>query len=355
MTQVIHIPDWQPTPFERPQPQPRAPLPPFPAGSYDRVLPFTPPSRDVLFYRGNFCGVRVPGVPSLPESAGYTLPGGDKTLIMSLEIFRHTPEWQDEILRQHAIRGYTHFQFSIGHAIEQGWPIDQYVTLAKRAQDRFGLFADHWFLGGGPWGWWRGRTDQNRDRDAAYWAPIVDPWIDALLANQAIDCACVGWQLDAQNKESDTRTGNGPLQSIIDHFADKLAPLNIPIGTHWINEAGAWNTPMDRFAWWKRQRNKLTWFHHQGDVNLDVPTYQAKLCDTLNPFGDGRMGRSGLFGDRPFGLVVFEDSAQAQFDDPTRNTEDMGDQRGLLLCCTKAAASVSGFGNGARMSDGSPL
>ena len=231
---------------------------------------------------------------------------------------------------------------SIGHSVGAGQSIDQYVQTSKLIQS-YGLWVDHWFLGGG-----FGETDQfnTRDQDAAFWKPRLDPWIDTLLANKAIDAACVGWQLDGYNKESDTRTGNGPLQSIIDYLADRLAPREIPIGTHWLNEAGAWTVPMDRFAWWKRQRNRLSWFHHQGDVNMPVSEYQAKLVDTLQPFGDGRMGTSGLFGDRPFGLVVYECSAQAQFDE--RCTEDQGDLRGYLLCCSKAAGQVAGYGNGAR-------
>ena len=132
-----------------------------------------------------------------------------------------------------------------------------------------------------------------------------------------------------------------------------------------MNESGSWSVywrngewVFDRFQGWRDQRNKLTWFHHQGDVDLDIPTYQAKLKDTLDPFGDGRMGRSGLFGDRPFSLVVYECSAQGQFGTAGRNpwiTEEEGDLRGFLLCCTKGASFPGGYGNGARRPDGSVL
>ena len=329
----------------RPAPVARPPLPAFPPGKYDRELPFTPPPADVLFYRGNFCGVRVPEVPNLPGMAGYTLPGGDKSLVMSLDVFKYdSVEQQNLILGAHAQRSYTHYQCSIGHAIEQGWSIDRYVEFSARVQAIVG-FADHWFIGGGPW--------NTRDADASFWAPVLDPWIDALLASGAIDAACVGWQLDQFNKPGD------PILSIIDYVAGRLGPSNIPIGTHWVNEAGGWwqtgGDPGDRFSWWSRMRNRVLWFHHQGSTTLDIPTYQAKLVDTLQPFGDGRMGTSGLFGDRPFGLVVYECSAQDQFDDPTGHTEDLGDLRSYLLCCTRAASTVSGFGNGARRPDGSPL
>jgi hypothetical protein len=338
----------------RPPYQPRAPLPPMPPGSYDRTLPFTPPvgpSRD--FYRGDFCGVRVPGIPLLPEMSGFTVDGwrdnrvgGLNPPIMALDIPRYWKVSRDlviENLNAHAIRGYTHLQCSAGHALEQGLSIDDYVEYSKLVQAIVG-FADHWFLGGGPWSARdkNGNWTEARDRDRAYWAPILNPWIDALLANQAIDCACVGWQLDGGNKE------NEPIQSIIDYFADRLRPHDIPIGTHWLNEAGAWNFPMDRFKWWQSQRGKLRWFHHQGDVNMDIPLYQAKLVDTLQPFGDGRMGAPG-----EFALVIYECSAQAQFD--LQMSEDVGNQRGFLLCCTAASSHVGGYGNGARRPDGSVL
>lgn len=323
----------------------RAPLPPFPAGAYDRDPPVVPAGPDRLFYRGNFCGIRVPGAPGVVGGPNFTVPGGDTSLVMACLLDRYPLEWQGAFLERYASYGYTHLQMSVGHSAARGQSIDQYVATAKRAQ-AMGLWVDHWFLGGG-------RDDgmdtyAKRDQDVRYWKPLLDPWIDALLANEAMDCACVGWQLDQYN------VPGAPMQSIIDYLADRLGPHHLPIGTHWVNEAGGWWADGgNRFDWWKAQRNKLSWFHHQGDVNLSIPDYQAKLVDTLNPFGDGRMGTSGLFGDRPFGLVVYECSAQNQFDEQC--SEDEGDARGFLLCCTKARTQVSGYGNGARRQDGSWL
>jgi hypothetical protein len=329
----------------RPQPAlvTRPPLPPLPAGVYDRTFPQLP-ARDVLTYRGNFCGIRVPEAPGVVGGANATIPGGDTSLVMACHLDRYPQEIQDQYLARYASYGYTHVQQSIGHSAEAGRSIAQFVETQQRIQS-YGLFADIWFLGGPGFA--------TRDRDATYWRPRLDPWIDALLANDAIDTACVGWQLDGYNKESDTRTGNGPLQSTIDYLADRLGPHNIPIGTHWINEAGAWNTPMDRFSWWRRQRNRISFFHHQGDVRMPIPLYQAKLADTLSAFGDGRVGRSGLFGDRPFGLVVFECSAQGQFDGYI--SEDEGDLRSYLLMCTSGVSRPVGYGNGCRGRLGEPV
>lgn len=309
-----------------------------------------------MYYRGNFCGIRVPGVPLLPGMAGFTVPGwrdnaegGLNPPFFSVDIARYfveQPEVADHILESYAGRGYTHLQCTVGHAVEIGMSIDQYIAYCARAKS-FGLWVDQWLLGFGL---------MSRDRDAEYWRPILNPWIDALLSNNVIDCACVGWQLDQFNTGT-PRTIDGrmqsPIQSIIDYVADRVGPANVPLGTHWVNEAGAWNDPFNRFQWWKDQQNKLLWFHHQGDVDIDIGLYQAKLVDTLDHFGDGSMGRSGLFGNRPFGLVVYECSAQKQFD--LRCSEDEGDLRGFLLCCTRSKGQIDGYGNGARRPDGTVL
>lgn len=356
-------------------PPPRAPLPPDPPGQYDRVLPFTPPSQpDKLFYRGNFCGVRVPGIPLLPGMAGYTVPPWNQNQapfcppIMAQDLMFYWAKGLTDAVSSYFqvyLRdGYTHLQVSVGHAVEAGLSPDQLVAFCWAAKSAGIRFLDFWWLGGGPWGWDSERPDihpENRDRDWAYWWGVIQPYWQAVLS--LMDCCCVGWQLDGYNTADPRQidsTWQAPIQNIIDGFAALCVPLEIPIGTHWRNEAGAWPSPpnpyglpVDRFGWWKRQHGELTWFHHQGDVNLDIGTYQAKLVDTLNPFGDGRMGTSGLFGDRPYSLIVYEDSAQAQFN--LYMNEDEGDQRGYLLSCTHAASHVGGYGNGARLPDGSVL
>jgi hypothetical protein len=329
---------------------PRGALPPFPAGSFDRVLPFTPPvGPDRLFYRGQFCGLRLPGAPAVVGGPA------DPALMMACLLDRYPRAWQDAFLQHYAACGYTHLQRSIGHALPFGaWggvTLDAFLELTGRAQAA-GLFADQWFLGG--------EALMTRDGDAAYWQPILDPLIDAMLAAHAIDTACVGWQLDAYNAIGP------PIRSIIQYCADKVGPHDIPLGTHWMNEAGGWWDAHEpgyggsdaRFVWWQSMRNQVLWFHHQGDTTMartDPKLYQDKLKDTLDPFGDGRMGTSGLFGDRPFGVTVFECSAQDQFNGVT--SEDEGDLVGYLICCATGThgAHVSGYGNGARRPDGTAL
>jgi hypothetical protein len=316
------------------------PQPVWATSNYDKTLWFDVPQEpSVGFYRGNFCGIALPdGLSPLPGMAGYTVPSYKHPPVMALDIPRFPVDQQIALLDAYASRGYTHLQCSIGHAAEQGLSIDAYIDYCGRAR-QFVPFLDHWFLGGGNW--------NARDMAIDYWRPIVDPWIDALLANDLIDCACVGWQLDGYNTGTPRMVDGrlqSPIQSIIDHFADRLVSLGKKLGTHWMNaEGGAWNDPYDRVRWWRvENRDKLQFWHDQGDVDHPIDLYQAKLVDKVWPL-EGTDAK----------LVVYECSAQAQFD--LRCTEDQGDLKSYLLLCTKVAVPFGGYGNGARRPDGSSL
>jgi hypothetical protein len=366
-------------------PQKRAPLPPFPIpgadpskpvwaeNTYDHEIWFDVPNKpDLLFYRGQFSGIALPdGMKPLVGMAGFTEPWVKRTCVMAQDIPRFWLEGQrdncEELLRQYgAVRGLTHLQASICHLVEEGekrgWPMNKILDFAIEylgLAHRYVPFLDPWMMGGvGSFGTMNpdGSFSAGRDQDVAYWRPKWQPWFDELKRTRLIQACCVGWQLDGGNT-SDPRVIEGraqsPIQSIIDYVAGECVQADIPVGAHWMNEAMAWRTPMDRFAFWREQHGKLTWGHHQGDVNIPVDLYQAKIKDTLDHFGDGSMGMSGLHNDRPFGLVVYEQLAQKYFDD--KATEDDVDLRGFLICCTKARVPVSGYGNGARRPDGSVL
>jgi hypothetical protein len=350
----------------------RAPLPPFPAPvDYKTVLPFAPPSgRDLHFYRGNFCGVRVKGAPTVPGANG-----ANPECIMACLLDNYPRAVQDQFLQQYVDAGYTHLQRSLGHALGYGHSIDEFITLSKRARS-IGLFCDVWCIAnefpGFQW-----------NADASYWGPILDPYLDRLVDSGTIDLACPSWQMD---QVMGGAPGNATI-SIIAHVADRLPPT-IPVYTHWVNEALAWWKKVgtnadgsdigevwsdkyqtievhDRFSWWYAMRPYLTGGHHQGNTRMLCKEYQDRLCDTLDFFGGptsrdtgkGDMGRSQRDGDREFLLTVFECSAQDQFDDTPGNpyaiSETEGDQRGYILCCTASPwGGRLSYGNGARMPDG---
>lgn len=329
--------------------------------NYDHVLPFTPPvGPDLYFYRGQFCGLRVAGAPVVPGSN----PDNPECVMACL--LDNYPKWvQDEFLRLYCGYGYTHLQRSLGHALGYGATIDQFNELSKRAQ-RLGLFADVWFIANEFPGF-------EPNRDASFWGPKLEPFIDSMLAASAIDVACPCWQMDQIMQGA---PGNATI-SIIAYVANKL-PGTIPVFTHWMNDALAWwktggevwTDPQhwptginvyDRFTFWLAMQPYLTGAHYQGNTTMartDPQTFQGHLRDTLNPFNDGKMGyatRRG-FGEK-FRLLITECTAQDQFNGTCSELE--GDGVGYLLTCTKGdhnnGGVMSGYGNGARMPDGSAL
>lgn len=342
----------------------RAPLGPFPQPpGYKFVLPFRPPGRDLLFYRGQFCGIRIPGAPIVP---GCNASNPD--LVMTCLLDHYPAEIQDHFLLTYAQDGFSHLQRSFGHAMpNDGWTgtsLDDFVALSAKAQSQYGLFVDQWIIGGGGL--------YNCNQDLSYWRPIIDRLCDAFIANGVVDTACVGWQLD---QLFGAVPGNITIE-VIAYIAKKL-PQTVPLYTHWMNEALAWwktggevwtdeftgsTNVMDRFTWWWVMQPYLTGGHHQGNTTMarkDPKQYQDRLCDTLDYFGGdtgkGTMGQSHRNGVTPFKLDVFECTGQDQFDGSC--SEDEGDMVSFLLMCTQShtGATMSGYGNGCRLQDGSPL
>jgi hypothetical protein len=358
-------------------PVPREPLPPYPAPvDYKTVLPFTPPTgRARDFYRGQFCGLRVAGAPTVPGSNG-----ANPECIMACLLDNYPPAIQHQFLSQYAEAGYTHLQRSLGHALGYGHSIDAFLALTRTAQREYGLFADVWLIANEFPGF-------VHDADAAYWGPILDPYLARLVDAGAIDLCCPSWQMDQVMSGA---PGNATI-SILAHVAKQLPP-SIPLYSHWVNEALAWWKKVgtnpdgsdigeiwsdeyqtievhDRFSWWYAMRYYLTGGHHQGNTRMLMKEYQDRLCDTLDYFGDergrdtgkGDMGQSLRSGTpTPFALTVFECSAQDQFDDTPGNPyaidELEGDQRGYVLMCTTSPwGHMRGYGNGARRPAGSAL
>lgn len=333
----------------------RPPLGPYPQPvNYPTELNFTPPSfPDLYFYRGDFCGLHLPGAPWVPGANDQ-----NPECVMACLLDNYPQEWQERYLETYAGYGYTHLQRSIGHSLFYGGTVQSHIQLSRKAQS-IGLYADEWFLGG--------EALKTPNADASYWAPILQPIIDQMLGEGAIDHACVGWQLDQLNWDA---PGN-PLISIIAYVA-KALPSNIPLYTHWMNEALAWwktggevwvdqwnpdgFNVHDRFTWWLAMRPYLTGGHHQGNTTMartDPKLYQDKLKDTLDAFHDGRMGfsrRSGV--EIPFQLTGYEETAQDQFDD--RCSEEEGDRVGSIILCTTSGtgAGMDGYGNGDRTPEG---
>lgn len=324
----IDLQPGQPLPFEgRPTPVARGPLPPFPPGHYDETLTQAiPPAPNLRWWRGNAWAVTIPGLPFVPGGSSET---PDQCLTWFLD--RWSPDWQQTILDTYAQRGYTHFILSWPDSRSVGQSIEQFAQTCQRVQ-AIGCYACV-FLGSKDYDphdqWWDGWN--------------VAPVIDALIAAKAMDIAIVGWELDLWNIPGD------PLQSIVDGVTQRTVPAGIPTYVHFSTHVTWWGKDgSDRFAWWNLQRGKLTGLLYQGDSAWDVGLFQARMVDTLAQFAHTDSG----FG-HPFDDIAFETKASAQFDGPA--DENTGDLMDYLLLCTQAGVSVQGFGNGARMPDGSVI
>jgi len=355
------IPDWSRHPSGTPGVWVQA------GHTYDNVWPQLPPTQPELkWLRGDYFGVRVPGIPLLPNMAGYTVssPPWNQNRepycppIMAMDVIRYYKAGMldvvDEIMNAHIARSYTHFQLSIGHCNSFGLTIDQTVELAIRLRLKM-RYLDCWFLGGN-WGkyWDDGsQHEEMRDRDRDYWSPILLPWIQALRSNGVMSMACKGWQVDNCNTQSPRSNSKypNPWLSITQFFAEEITAHNIPLGCHYINEAGMVLTDdgsISRQQAWKMKRGMVSHWHHQGDVYCPVDEYQARLVDSLKMFGDGSCGQ---YADgQPFQLVVCEHSAQSQFDLWCHENE--ATVKGLRLTQTHAATTSPGYSGSASQVDG---
>jgi hypothetical protein len=306
--------------------------------------------------------MRVPGAPPVPGSNSE-----NPDLVMACLLDNYPAEWQHAFLQSYAEAGYTHLQRSVGHALYYGSTLDNYLSLSRVAREQYGLYCDHWLMGGGEGSDWGFKA---RDQTVDYWRPFLTPYIDAIVGAGVMDLCCVGWQLDQFNIP-------GNVLIAIIAWMGRALPQTVPLFTHWVNEALAWwadggetwtddftgSTFVDnRFTWWWVMQPYLTGGHHQGSNAMalhDMQQYQDRLLDTLDPFGGdtgkGHMGQSWRGGQRPFALTAFEVTAQFQFDGVC--DEAHGDQAGYLTMCTTSPTGLpmAGYGNGARRPDGTWL
>jgi hypothetical protein len=330
---------WPPT-------LPRSGLPPFPpitasqpanAGvwsdkAFETTLSFTPPDHpDLDFHRGNFSGVRVPGL----QWHGY---GTDKdpTLVMTWDQPRRSVEEQKLVLHQYAeIDGYTHFLLSIPQARKAGVSREDFTAAAVLAKS-YGQFVIVVAMGG----------------DGEDFVRDVQPWLDTLVALHAVDEVNTAWQGDKWYSPFD-------LVSLTVQIGKYAHARGLKVSQHWINDAAAWWTPADstdrdstctkwqicdRFSYHRVIAQWVDYQYFQGDHNAPIGAIQGALARVLQSLTTEK-------------LVIAEDDAQAEFNDPVHRTEEQGDLKGLLLMFSKGfgKAMFGGYLNGARLATGGVL
>lgn len=337
-------------------PPARAPLPLFPSPTsarngqqawasrdYRKELAVAPPSKpDKRFYRGNFSGIRVPGLPPVKDGKNATVPGGDTSFLYTSHLPRYPLDWQHKACEDYAAHGYTHFFMHLANTISDAedsahMSLDDYIAAARVAQS-YKLWLDTSVLFG------------PRDATADYYRPRFDSIIRRLYDAGVLDLATVSMQLDLWNSPYGLRT-------IIDWFGPLVKSLDssIPVASHWANHACAWYGKdgngdsgfKDRFEYWNyyHATGFMDWAYFQQDTGAPLDDTEGRLSELM----------------KTCDVVGFELTAQAQFDaawtaDRVDVDEDHGDLVGYCaLCTTGGPYRVAGYGNGGRYPNGAPL
>lgn len=291
-----------------------------------------PAAPNLRWYRGDFCGVRVPNLPPILGD------GSDTTLVFTPFIDRYGSSDRANIYQAHRDRGYTHFQVSWLDSRQFGFDAAAFIATCQEIQGN-GFYPVIFLMGKGD------------DPDVGNMAPIIDPVINGLISAGAMATCCVGWELSLWMDPTQ-------CQNAIDHVTALTVPAGIPTYVHFQQDYLSFpQANQDNASFWNPNVGKLTGCYFQGDPFATCGQKQARVADCLTRFAgnDGFATDSG-FG-HPFDFVYWENTAFAQF----FNGESEADGRtmGYNCLCSPALSgpagtvAVSGYGNGAMAPDGS--
>lgn len=248
-----------------------------------------PAAPNKRWFRGDFCGVSVPGLPAIPGGAA------DPTIFLTPFLDRYSPTDQASALAVYTSRAYTHWILWWPDSRDgNGQSIAQFVATCQQVQAH---------------GFYPVVVLYSKVYDGVDPDPTKnDALIAALQAAGAAPIYSVGFELNLFNSPG------APLQALIDHIAGLVVPTS-NLYVHFSEGYVAWQAPGDLGSvFWNANVNKLTGILHQKDLTWDCGMYQARLADLLVRFGDGVSGwptDSGL--GHAFDTVACEYGAQPRF------------------------------------------
>jgi hypothetical protein len=321
------------------------PFPPAPPGSYDSVLPWTPPAtRDYL--RGDFWAVECPGLPAVPGGPSGGSSEFPSRVITGLDYKYDRSTWWPAMVDRHRERGYTHWLRWSSNALYDGPEYGGNPSIAKFVDDcgllkRLGVPYVVVSL--------TSKVFDPRDPTLAQYQDRVGPLLEALLAARAVDEVIPGFEWDAFN------TPGQPTIDIFKWVGQTAHARGISCWAHFFPEHTSWfadGDPRGRYGFWDDLGADVDGLDYQADASWDVPMLQAKIVDTLKQFGEqGNVHK----------IRLCEDQAIRQFSGyPTNNPhpdELDGAQRGYYAACTvdnvaHTDAKVWGYSNGGMNDDG---
>lgn len=242
------------------------------------------------FWKGNMCGVRIAGAPSVNGGAD------DSSLILSWFYDRYPKSWRDIIRTNWKVKGYTHTLLSWPDARVNGMNEDEFCQICVELMDD-GFFPCIML------------SSKDHDPHDPVSIMIGLDVILPKLVKIGIPMICIGWELSLW------------LQPVeVQMLIDVICPIFTPIGTkcyvhfqqgYFAFEKDAPGATTADF--WNLQKGKLTGVLYQRDISWDKVMFKDRIVDCLQRFcgGFNFIDDSG-FG-HPFDLVALEITAQPQF------------------------------------------
>ncbi len=300
------------------------PFPPAPAGTYDHVLPWTPPqSRD--FLRGDWWAVPCPGLPAVPGGQSGGSSEFPERVLTGLDYKYSRTDWWPQMVDRHLERGYTHWMRWASNAL---WDEPQYVvvSLASKVYDP-------------------------RDMTLQQYQDRIGPLLSALLAARVVDEVIPAFEMDSFNVPGETTV------SIIKWVGQTAHPHGVSNWCHFYPHVTAWfadGDPRGRFGFWEDLGTDCDGIDYQADSSWDVPELQSRIVDSLWTFGEhGNLHKFRWCEDQ----AIRQFSGHPWGSGSEHPNELDGSQRGFYACCTvdnvkHTDAKVWGYANGGMNDDG---
>jgi hypothetical protein len=306
--------------------------PPSPPNPQDLQLPACVPFRRPFqiaprIWKGNMCGVRVPGLAPVAGGAA------DASLVLSWFYDRYDLRGRALILERWLPR-YPDVLLS--------WPDSRAFGQTPR---QFRATCDELItVGARPCVFLTSKDFDPRDDAAAILARLEE--VLPLLIG-VVPRVCIGWELNLF-------LGATPLQTLIDAIAPRFTPSGCRVYVHFSEGVSAWQQPGASFGdFWRANVGKLTGVLRQKILAQSPADYRdgdGGIRDVLERFAgfDNCPSDSG-FG-HPFDDIELEISAMLQFNGQC--TEAEGDRLGRWAIDTPGVVGplglvrVMGSGNG---------
>jgi hypothetical protein len=271
------------------------------------------------FWRGNMCGVRVPGLP--PVDGGSS----DASLALSWFYDRYDAAARGIIRQSWRNKNYSHVLLSWPDSRAFGQSPQQFLATCRE------LIADGFY----PCVMLSAKGIDPPDMNTIL--ASVMTVLPSLVG--VVPMFCIGWELSLWLSPQQ-------VQLLIDEITrftlKQEGTLNY---VHFQEGYFAYQLPgLTTADFWKANVGKLNGVLHQRDLSWDQPMYQARITDCLARFaGCFNFPSDSGFG-HPFDFVACEITAQPQFNG--QMTEAEGDAWGQVAITTPPIGDVRVMGSG---------